>query len=63
MECTQLRRIKALENDTLLIRNELSHLVQRLDSLTKILTTIAVMFGGSMLAAFGFLVRFWVMGG
>lgn len=63
MPDTTLERIRLLEQDTTLLRNEICHLVQRLDSLTRVLTTISLMFGGSILAAFGFLTRYWIMGG
>lgn len=53
-------RITAIESEMKVFKNEISHLVRRLDTLTRILTTIAVLLGGGMLTFFGFLVQVWV---
>ena len=61
--CKQEVRIANLEIQTSLADNNILHLVHRLDELTKILTTIAILLCGAIITSFGFLISFWVKGG
>ncbi len=61
--CRQEVRISNLEIQTSLADNNILHLVHRLDELTKILTTIAVLLFGAIITSLGFLISFWVKGG
>ncbi len=61
--CKQEVRISNLEIQTSLADNNILHLVNRLDELTKILTTIAVLLFGAIITSLGFLISFWVKGG
>lgn len=61
--CKQEARILALETKTTLADNNITHLVERLDGLTHILTTIAFLLLGIIITSMGFLISYWVKGG
>ena len=60
--CKQEVRIAAIESKTALATNDIKHLVVRLDKLTNVLYSLAVVIGGCMLSAFGALITYWVKG-
>jgi len=54
--CPYRQRIINLEDGT----SQIPVLVERIDVLTKVLTTLSIMVGTVLIGAFGFLLRHWV---
>ena len=61
--CTNEARLSTVEQKLTLADTNIAHLVTRLDNLTKVLTTIALLIGSCMLTALGYLITFWVQKG
>lgn len=61
--CTNEARLTTMEQKLTLADTNIKHLVERLDSLTKVLTTIAMLICSCMLTALGYLITFWVQKG